>query len=338
MQRCAYLAWLLLVAGSGTAVCDPLTVRDDVGRTRELPKPAARVIAAGGPAEVLLQTLAPERLAAANRDIPPAARRYLSPALQPRAVLRRLPEAHDASRDAEVLQLAPDLILDYGSLHPDYVARADAIEERLKVPYLLFDGALARIPGAYRSIGPLVGAEARGAQLAELSQRMLDRYAGFLAKAPARRIYVTDSPDGLLPVFTDQSAAEVFAWLGLENVAGRLDEAKTLPITFADIRGWRPDVIFALDPAFAARARDDARWRDLPAVQAGRVYVAPRLPFDWIARPPSVNRLLGVVWVARTLSPPAQRAAFDADLRELFATLLQRELTEAELAELLGER
>jgi iron complex transport system substrate-binding protein len=315
---------------------DALIAKDDVGRTRELRAPARRIAAAGGPAEMLLYTLAPTRLVGWNREPSSEARRFIPEALQPRVIIRQLPEARDASRDAEFLALAPDLILDYGAVHPDYVARADSIEARLHVPYLVFDGALGRIPDAYRRISPIVGEEARGTQLATLTQRLLDKYRNLLARSPSRRVYVTDSADGLSPVFTDFSAAEIFAWLGLENVAGRLDDAKTLPITFAQVREWQPDVIFALNPALRAQAGADTPWQGLKAVRDGKIYSAPRLPFDWMARPPSVNRLLGMVWVAMVCSPADQRSGFEQDLRELFRALLHRELDSAELKTLLG--
>ena len=76
----------------------------------------------------------------------------------------------------------------------------------------------------------------------------------------------------------------------------------------------------------------------MPAVRTNRVYTAPRLPFDWVARPPSVNRLLGLVWVAMILSPEQTRDAFEQDIRKLFATYLHRELSTTELQELLGTR
>ena len=333
--------WSLLclcLIGNIAVAADALIARDDAGRTRELSAPAMRIAAAGGPAEVLLYTLAPTRLVGWNREPSPAARRFIPEALQPRVIIRKLPEGRDPSRDAEFLALAPDLILDYGTVDPDYIERADAIEARLHVPYLLFDGALGRIPDAYRRIGPLVGEEARSTQLAALAQRILEKYRNLLARSPSRRAYVTDSADGLSPIFTDMPAAEIFAWLGLENVAGRLDDAKTLPITFAQVRQWQPDVIFALNPTLRAQAGSDTSWQGLKAVRDGKVFSAPSLPHDWIARPPSVNRLLGLVWVAMVLSPADQRPGFEQDLRELFGTLLHRELGSGELEALLAGR
>ena len=44
-------------------------------------------------------------------------------------------------------------------------------------------------------------------------------------------------------------------------------------------------------------------WRNIPAVRNDRVYVPPDVPFGWFDAPPSLNRLLGVQWLARLLHP-----------------------------------
>jgi hypothetical protein len=42
----------------------------------------------------------------------------------------------------------------------------------------------------------------------------------------------------------------------------------------------------------------DAVWQAVPAVSNKRVYLAPTVPFGWIDGPPSVNRLIGLAWLA----------------------------------------
>jgi hypothetical protein len=39
-------------------------------------------------------------------------------------------------------------------------------------------------------------------------------------------------------------------------------------------------------------------WQGIDAVQAGRVYLSPTAPFGWIGRPPSLNRMMGLHWMA----------------------------------------
>ncbi len=335
---------VLIVLASGlpfvsSQAAEALVFIDHAGRDHTLAAPAERVAAAGAPAEILLYTLVPERLVGWNRQLTPAARHYIPEPLQPRVQINLLPEAEDARRDAEFIALQPQLILDYGSMHPDYAARADAVQARLKVPFVLFDGRLERIPEVYRALGPLLGVEARAEELAILAEYLLAKYRGILAgNVEAQRIYISNSADGLMPVFSEDASNEVFAWLGLPNAAGSVEDVLQFPIDFSQIANWQPDTIFALAPAFLEHSGIAQEWQDVPAVRNNRVYTAPRLPFDWLARPPSVNRLLGLVWVAMMLSPEQTRDTFEQDIRTLFATFLHRELSTAELQELLGTR
>ncbi len=340
------LLWICIVLASGllsaprlTLAAEALVFTDHAGRAHALAAPPERIAAAGAPAEILLYTLVPERLVGWNRQLTTAARRYIPEPLQPRVHISYLPDAENTSRDADFIALQPQLILDYGSMHSDYAARADAVQTRLKVPFVLLDGRLERIPEVYRALGTLLGVEARAEKLAMLAESLLAKYRGMLAgNVGAKRVYISSAADGLMPVFLDDSSNEVFAWLGLPNVAGSVDDMLQFPIGFSEVANWQPDTIFALAPAFLEHSSAAKEWQLVPAVRTNRVYTAPRLPFDWVARPPSVNRLLGLVWVAMILSPEQTRDAFEQDIRKLFATYLHRELSTTELQELLGTR
>ena len=48
-------------------------------------------------------------------------------------------------------------------------------------------------------------------------------------------------------------------------------------------------------------------------MRAGRVHLSPSLPFGWVDFPPSVNRLIGLWWLANIFYPKH----FDEDIREL---------------------
>jgi iron complex transport system substrate-binding protein len=76
---------------------------------------------------------------------------------------------------------------------------------------------------------------------------------------------------------------------------------------------WNPDVIVTIDQDFAANVARDPQWAAVAAVRAGRVHLSPKLPFGWVDFPPSVNRLIGLWWLAKILYP----AHFPEDMRSL---------------------
>jgi iron complex transport system substrate-binding protein len=309
---------------------------DDAKRSVVLPPRVARVFAAGGPAEVLLYTLAPEMLVGRNR-VPDAEAMEFFPAAHRNPVLiRRLPEVNNPKADAELVALKPDLYVDYGTVHEDYIASVEAVQRRTGVPGIILDGALARVPQTYRRLGAALGIAARGERLAAAADHILTKYRGSLASSKVR-VYLACSPDGLVPCRADESAGEPLAWLGGVNVAGTDASAPRRPLSVDEITALRPDAIVVSGAAgAAARLRANPAWHALDAVAAGRVYEWPRLPYGWGGRPPSVNRLPGLVWLSYMASKRPVDAAFYADIRSVFSDFYHVALTEAQLQRLLA--
>jgi iron complex transport system substrate-binding protein len=66
------------------------------------------------------------------------------------------------------------------------------------------------------------------------------------------------------------------------------------------------------------------------------VHVAPTVPFNWGSRPPSVNRMLGLVWLAYVLRNREFDADFYADVRSLFAIYYHVEVADADIRNLVS--
>jgi iron complex transport system substrate-binding protein len=304
---------------------------DDAQRRVELPDSPARVFAAGAPAEILLYTLVPQMLVGRNHRPPPAALELMPPELRALPPIANLPDRDDGRYDAELLALQPDVYVDYGTVDDDYVAALTAISDRTRVPGVILDGRLENIPGVYRRLGAALGAAERGERLAGVTERLLDKYRGRLERS--LRVYFACSADGLQPCYEGHSAGEAAEWLGAHNVAGDLAAAPRRAWTIDEVRAAEPQVVVAVD---AARLRGDQHWQTVPAVAAGRIYSPPTLPFNWGPRPPSVNRLAGLIWLAYAVPGREFDAEFFADIALLFRELYHIEPSAAQLAELVG--
>jgi iron complex transport system substrate-binding protein len=330
------LGLALLLALLPLPVLAAQTLTDDTGRAWQVPDPVERVMAAGATAEILLYTLAPERLVGWNHVPSEATRAYMPDALEPKTVIRTLPERDSDAYDAPILALRPQLIIDYGDMKEDYVDLGNAVSARLGVPYPLFSGRLEKMPATYRTLGRLLGVAERGAHLAAVTGDILARYKGVLAADGAGpRVYLAISDDGLLPGFANESWGEVAAFLGARNVFGTVDFDHYTPVTFDDIKATDPDVILALNPGFVKTAGEDAKWQALRAVRAKHVYAGPRLPYDWVSRPPSVNRIRGVVWARYVLAGKPFDDVFYTDIQTLFRDLYHWDIDRAGIDRLL---
>ena len=328
---------VMVIVSSATAVMQTRFV-DDARREVQLPARVSRVIAAGAPAEVLLYTLVPEMLVGRNRVPDGEAVEFFPPAYRTPVFIKQLPEVDNPSADAELLALKPDVYIDYGTVHEDYIAALNAVQQRTRVPGIILDGALTRIPETYRRLGAALGVATRGESRASVADRILTKYRGVLSAAPAPRVYLACSADGFAPCLEDDSAGEPLKWLGGVNVAGTRATAPRRPLTIEEIKALAPRAIVVTGgPGVAARLRANPAWQSVEAVAAGRVYQYPGLPYSWGARPPSVNRLPGLMWLAYVVSGRTFDAEFDADVRSFFKEFYHLELTDPQLRKLVAQ-
>jgi iron complex transport system substrate-binding protein len=311
------------------------SIIDATGRRVEIPGKVERVLPAGQPAAAIVYALAPQKMLGWPRKPNPAGMAFLVPEV------RELPEIGTLLRegkvnDAAIATMKPDLIVDYGSLAPDYLEAAKQAQERTGVSYIVFDGALEKTPELLRLLGPALGAAERGEALAAAAERILAltrERAAERQRAGTIRFYYSRSDDGLGTATAAAHSTDVMRLLGLENVADGSPSA--LPqVTREQVVAWNPDVIFAPNPGFI-KAFAAPEWQGVAAVAGKRVFAAPRPPFGWIDEPPSLNRLLGLLWMGRLLYP----ALYPEDMREeaksFYRRFYQVEPSEAQLDSLL---
>ncbi|RPI57873.1 MAG: hypothetical protein EHM50_11410, partial [Lysobacterales bacterium] len=172
--------------------------------------------------------------------------------------------------------------------------------------------------------------------LATEAERLIDKYRGTLADPPVR-VYLACSQNGLSPCLEGHSTGEAAALLGAVNVAGRVGQSERRPLTLDEIRERAPDVVIVASTGAAKSLRAAPEWQQLPAIAAGRVYAAPELPFNWGPRPPSVNRLPSLIWLAYVARGRPFDDEFREDVSHVFAAFYHVTPTAAQLEQLVAD-
>lgn len=256
-------------------------------------RPAGDVVAAGQPAALLIWAVARERLAGWPRR-PDARALAALPALA--AALPETGALASGGRPAApeaIAALKPRLVVDYGDADPEHQGLATRMRDRIGVDWRLIDGALPRIPEAFREAGLLLDAAPRGDELADVAAGVIERWR----RAPAGpAFYYARGADGLETGFRGALATEVLEGAGWTNVAEGSRHIGR--VTREQVAAWDPEAIVTLDPAFARAAADDPVWRRRRGGGRRGLLLLPATPFGWVDRPPSVNRLLGCAWLA----------------------------------------
>lgn len=311
------------------------SVTDSAGRTVEVPDTVRRVFAAGPPAAVLLYALAPQALAGWVRAPTDDAKQLLLPALRELPETGRLTGRGDALNLERLVATRPDLVVDFGTVNDSYRALADRVPAQTGIPYLLIDGGLNNTPAALRLLAGILGVEPRGEALARAAEGILAEADRMIAATPVGRrprVYLARGPDGLKTA----SRAPMIDRVGAVNVAATLPSSQgnvsTTPAQLADLA---PDAIVTVDPEFRRSVADKPEWKAVPAVAAGRVFLAPSLPFGFVDDPPSLNRLIGLTWLLHALYPAQQAGDIREPTRAFFHLFYQVDLDERQLDRLL---
>ena len=130
--------------------------------------------------------------------------------------------------------------------------------------------------------------------------------------------------------------SETIEFIGAENVA-KLDKASKskAEISMEQLINWNPDVIITADKKAYELITTDKAWANLKAVKDKKVYQAPSLPYNWVGRPPSVNRILGMQWLGTLLFPEEFKYDMVKQAQEFYKLFYHYELSEEEAKEML---
>jgi iron complex transport system substrate-binding protein len=333
----------LLAAGSAALLLPraarAATTTDGAGRSVTAPAQVLRVFPAGPPAAILLYTLAPELLLGWPRANSAAEREFLLGDVGARPEVGRVTGRGNTANVEAVLALKPDLILDVGYVNPTYISLADRVQEQIGVPYALLDGHFEAAAATYRTLGALLGRRDAAEALAQDADAILKDVTGAIAPIPKERrarVYYARGPRGLetgLGGSINMEAIDLVA----QNVAGATPGGLA-EVSLEQVLAWDPEVILTIDPAFADGVTKDPAWAPIKAVRERRVHLAPRLPFGWIDLPPSVNRLIGLKWLAKVLYPDRFGEDMHALTRDFFARYYHVMPTDAQIERVLAGR
>jgi len=253
------------------------------------------ILPTGNPAASAILSVAPDALLGWP-EAPPGSRPPVHPILPEVARLN----AHEmAPSVAAVRATRPDLVLDFGSDNEAFAGFAERLQAEAGVPVSLIDGGLAKSAASLRRLGALLGVPERGEALAAYFERLWQPIAEALP-AGGPRVHYAIGPRGETTVRQGSIHLDAITMCGGTFVAPvEAGPGGRVPISPEAVAQADPDLILTIDPDFHENAGRLDIWADMPAVRAGRVYLAPAPVLSWLDYPPGPNRIIGLAWLAR---------------------------------------
>ena len=318
---------------------------DDAGRTVTIPGPTKveRVYYTSPMGQIACFTMDPKKCSGTTIPFTEQELKYLP------AGTENLPQwgSKKKMNFEELIKNDVQLIVDVApnGVKDSDASKADKLQEQANIPVVVLDGAMDKVPALYTHLGEIFGEPERAAELGDYCAKVYKDDQDSVASIPEDKrvsIYYAEGPEGLNTEPADTMHSMVFTVAGAKNVAvdveGKGGKGKT-PVSLEQVINWNPDVIFAWSADRGGAAdliKSSADWSSIAAVESGRVYTMPQAPFSWLDRPPSVNRFIGLQWVANTLYPEAYKVDMVKTTQEFYKLFYHVDITAEQAQELLG--
>jgi iron complex transport system substrate-binding protein len=324
------------------------SITDTAGRTLTVPAEINKVYSLSPVGTIFMYTLAPEKIAGLSWKPTEGEKKYTLESFQKLPLLGGNFGQGQTMSTEEVLKVNPDIILVLGDVGHTDVASADKIQEQVKIPVVVVEMKIDSIDKAYRFMGDLLGVKERAGELAEYTRKTINDVKATAKTIPEEkrvRVYYAEDKNGQSTDPSGSPHAEVLDLVGGINVA-KVEITKgygRTPVSIEQVLSWNPEtIIVCFDQGFAAESSpyetilSDKGWSNVQAVKDKKVYMIPYLPFNWFDRPPSVNRIIGVKWLANLLYPDYFKYDMRQETKEFYQKFYHRALTDQELDEILA--
>lgn len=355
MKAAAAVAATTAASGAlaGCDVADNLimherTITDDWGREVRIPTvdKIKSAFVTSGLAQVYLIALVPDLLGASSAKFTEEELEFLPEGIEKLPYLGTLHNNDEIDREA-LLYEDIDIIFSISgvALTQQNFSEAVEIQEQTNIPVVLVDGSFDKVGHAFRFLGEIFERQERAEELASYVDRVYEEVHAVVQQIPQEDripVYYAEGPEGLQT--EPETSQHMLAFLE----AGAIDVANCeetygggmTNVSLESVLKWNPEVIISWSSQIRGGAFDDIRsnpdWSEIMAVQDGRVYAMPNLPWAWCDRPPGVNRIIGLMWICNLLYPDRYDINIVERTQEFFKVMLGVDVSEEKVLEVLG--
>lgn len=315
---------------------------DSAGREVELPAEIDAIAPSGPLAQIVLYTACPDRLAGIAVDFSDDAKKLIDEKYWGMTKFGQF-YGKNASLNMEALiAAAPDVVVDIGEAKDTVTEDMDGLQKQLNMPVVFIEATLDTMDEAYTKIGELIGDTKDTDKLAKYCKEVSDKadsVSAALTDETSVTVYQALGDTGLNTNARGSFQGEVIDKVGGVNVAD-VEIASTgagSEVSMEQVIKWNPDVIIVERPEVYELIKTEKTWAELDAVKNGRVYKIPTAPYSALGNPPSVNRVMGILWLGNILYPEQYGIDITSELQKFYQLFYHVELNKEKTAEILGE-
>ena len=305
---CAMLSGCGSTAKQNKEPVPTVTFTDSAGREVEIPAEITAIAPSGSLAQMLLYTLCPDKLMGLCSSFSRIQKQYIKEDYWELPVFGQFYGSGGTVNYEEIIEAAPDIIIDIGEQKDTIVSDMDTLQEQTGIPVIFVEATLYTMPDAYETLGQILDCSERAETLASYTRNVLalaeENRAALDESQIVDAVYV-QGEYGTEVNAKGSSHAEVLDVVGVNNLAvledfsgGGGDE-----VSMEQMLLWDPDVVLISPDGNFDDIYDDPQWQSATAVKNHDIYEVPIGPYNWLDRPPSMQRILGILWLGNLLYP-----------------------------------
>lgn len=294
---------------------------DSCGREVKVPTDIQKVAVSGPLAQMVVFAIVPDKMVGVANAWDATAENYFDQKYLDLPLLGQLYGGKGELNLETLLAADPDVVIDVGEPKSTMAEDLDGLQEQSGIPVVHIDAYLASMDDTYAMLSDLLAMPNEGQALADYCRNAYDTVKAIVDGVEKADVLYITGEEGLNVIARDSYHAEVVDML-CNNLAV-VDEPSSKgtgnEVDMEQILNWNPDVILFAPGSIYATVGEDAAWQGVTAIKDGAYYEVPMGPYNWMGFPPSVQRLLGMQWMAKVLYPDA----VDYDMYEAASTYFQ---------------
>lgn len=298
------------------------TITDDHGRVVEVPEHITKIYAASPPLTMSLLAFNPDLVAGLNSPFNEMQKKYVASAYNKPVVGGFMGQGNIPN--FEILAgIKPDVIIMWTRMRG--YEKILTKFEKMGIPVLLVNNeSIYDLITQFELFAKLTGDTTRADELIAYTKKSLSLIESLkkeLSKQKEVRYYFAQGLDGLSSECEGSFHLEPFKYAGAKNALDcRMSSNYGMEkISMESVILSNPDVIVAMERTFTDTLMQNPQWRNLRAVKEGKVFTVPATPFNYISRPPSFMRLLGIRWLIDSFYPSLLEKPFEEEKKEFEA-------------------
>ena len=316
----------------GTQTESTRVFTDSCGREVTVPADIQKIAVSGPLAQMVVFAIAPDRMVGVANAWDESAKTYFDAKYLELPLLGQLYGGKGELNLETLLAAAPDVVIDVGEPKDSMAEDLDALQEQTGIPFVHIDAYLASMDDAYAMLGDLLAMPNEAQGLADYCRYAYDRAVEIANSVEKANLLYITGDEGLNVIAKGSYHAEAIDLLAnnLAVVEEPSSKGTGNEVDMEQILNWNPDVILFAPGSIYASVGSNENWQTVTAIKNGTYYEVPMGPYNWMGFPPSVQRLLGMTWMAKILYPTAADYDLYTEVSTYFQLFYHCELTQAQ--------